>query len=259
MRGDINVRYGVPLELELNRVAVARKMDRADMLRAIAVEAVEAHDSGRLRFQVDDKPRIDSSLSTLAAKLREGVVEMERGQRANLKLEKRLLDALVASETAVQAAEERLVLRVNDINRKSYEPFVARLGEAKTAIAAIGDRLVDSQEASFQIIASHLEDVCKQARAPRSEYNLVLGDDRTLSAKFLACLFAMAAVMGVLAFLWLVTLAQPIGRPVAQRVIANSENFCLLLNDRYGVKDCTVPDEERDLALRVIKAREKGQ
>lgn len=257
MKGDINIRYGPQLEQAINRVAASQRMDRADMLRAIATEAVEAHDAGRLRFPADEKPRIDSSLNALAIQLGEAVVELERSQRANISREKRLRDAFVASETAVREAHQTIVDRIVKSNVASYQPFVTKVTETNDALATIGDRLTDTQQAGFRSISDHLESVVREARAARTQYNLVLGDDRTLSAKFLLILFASAMVLGVLAFLWLATLAQPIGRFVAQRMIADSESICLVLNDRYAVDDCKIPEEDRDLALRVIQARDK--
>jgi hypothetical protein len=42
--------------------------------------------------------------------------------------------------------------------------------------------------------------------------------------------------------------------PVAQRMLADTEHVCRLVNRRYGVTDCAVPKDERKLAIQVIEA-----
>lgn len=155
--GQVNVNYDDRLLQGIDRVAAARGVNRPDLLRAIAGEAIEAHDAGRLAFQIDDGPRVDGSLNALALQFREAVVELERAQRVNQRHEKKLLDAYVGSEETVRAAQELLTTRINDINRKSYQPFVMKLGEVQAAIDALRDRLIQTQDAKFDVIAERME------------------------------------------------------------------------------------------------------
>lgn len=68
--GQINISCEDRLIRDIDRVAAARGLRRADMMRAIAVEAVEAFDAGRLVFQADDQPRIDITLRVTWASAR---------------------------------------------------------------------------------------------------------------------------------------------------------------------------------------------
>lgn len=255
--GQINISCEDKLIRDIDRVAAARGLRRADLLRAAMVEAIEAFDAGRLAFHSDDQPRIDITLSALAIRLQEAVVELDRSQRSNLKLEKRLLDAHVASETAVQAAQEQILARVNDVNRKSYEPFVARLGELRNVIEAIGDRLADEQQNKLQIIADHLDTVCKEARTPRTEQYLVLTDDKQLTVRVVAWSVAVIAVLPLAAFLLILPQVQWLARPLSAYLIATDEHFCRVVNDVYAVTDCVVPQDNRALALRAIEAADQ--
>jgi hypothetical protein len=60
--GQINVNYDDRTLQGIDRLAATKGMSRPELLRAIAGEAIEAHDGGRLAFQVDDTPRIDGSM-----------------------------------------------------------------------------------------------------------------------------------------------------------------------------------------------------
>mgnify|MGYP003609647220 CR=1 FL=1 len=53
--GQINISCEDRLIRDIDRVAAARGLRRADMLRAIAVEAIEAHDAHEASKQADGK------------------------------------------------------------------------------------------------------------------------------------------------------------------------------------------------------------
>ena len=254
---QINVSYDDRLVAGIDRVAAARRQSRADLLRAAAQEVVEAHDAGRLAFQADDGPRIDTSLSTLVIQVRELIMELDRSQRANQRHDKRRLDEFVASEQAIQAAREHLTARINEMNRQSYQPFVEKLREVRGEVEAASGRLIEAQKPVLDQISEQLEAVRVAATAPRVQHNLVLGDDRVLSLRFLSACAAMVGVLSTLIFLLLAGQVQPLAVPVANRLIADDEHVCRMINRRYGVSDCTVPKQQRQAAFRAIKAAEQ--
>lgn len=254
---QINVSYPDSVVAGVDRVAAARRMSRADLLRAVAQEVVEAHGAGRLAFQVDDGPRIDTSLSTLVIQVRELIMELDRSQRANQRHDKRRLDEFVASEQAIQAAREHLTARINEMNRQSYQPFVEKLREVRGEVEAASGRLIEAQKPVLDQISEQLEAVRVAATAPRVQHNLVLGDDRVLSLRFLSACAVIVGVLSTVIFLLLAGQVQPLAVPVANRLIADDEHVCRMINRRYGVSDCTVPKQQRQAAFRAIKAAEQ--
>jgi len=65
-------------------------------------------------------------------------------------------------------AEEHLLGRINDINRKSYEPFVMQLGLRAAFSEASDPNPTEAQDERLAKIDTRLEAVRTQAVAPRS-------------------------------------------------------------------------------------------
>ena len=252
--GQINIAYEDHQVASLDRVAAARRVARPDLLRAIATEAIEAHDAGRLAFQRDAAPRLDVSISALVARLDKALMELERAQCDNLKREKKLLDAFVGSDANVRDAQAKLTTLISDINRKSYEPFVTRIREVCSLLEAAEDRLLAAFTQEAARLHQQLGVVAKVAAEPRVQYNLVLGDDRLLSLKFLGSAALLVGAAFILLFLLLVGQVQWLAVPVAQRLLADTEHVCQLVDRRYGVDNCQVPTAERKLAVAAIAA-----
>lgn len=157
--GQVNVNYDERLLEGIDRLCSARGLSRAELMRAIATEAVEAHDAGRLAFQIEDGPRIDGSLNALAAQVREAVVELERAQRSTQRHERRMMDAWVGNEDSIRQAQENLTARVNDINRKSYEPFVNKIRDVISLFEGLKTQVAKTQEAGLAKVLDSLEAV----------------------------------------------------------------------------------------------------
>ncbi len=251
---QINIAYPGPKIRDIDRVAAAKGMARPDLVRAILDEAIEAHDGGRLSFQTDDAPRIDGSMNALTIQLREAILELDRSQRANQRHEKKLLDAFVGSEEAVRQAQENLTSRINDINRKSYQPFLMKLAEVQAAIEGMGGRLIDAQSDKLSAIQDRLDAVHAAAEIPRTQHNLVLGDDRVLSLRFLSACALLTAFAAIMLFLIAASLAPWLGVPVANRMLTDTSHICRVIDDRYGVTNCRIPDEYRRPSVRAARA-----
>jgi hypothetical protein len=84
--------------------------------------------------------------------------------------------------------------------------------------------------------------------------NIVLGDDRLLSFRFLAWAALPVGFLFILLFLLLVGQVQPFAVSVANRLLADTEHVCCMVNRRYGVETCEVPADERVRAVKVIEA-----
>jgi hypothetical protein len=252
--GQVNIAYDDLQVANLDRVAAARRMARPDFLRAIATEAIEAHDAGRLAFQRDDSPRLDVSINALAIRLNETIMELERSQRANQAHEKKMLGAWTGTEENVRAAEERLLARINDINRRSYQPFLTKLDRLREPMEDAEERVLAAIKQELDGITERLDLIADAAAEPSVEHNIVLGDDRILSASFLAWAALPVGLLFILLFLLLVGQVQPFAVPVANRLLTDTEHVCRLVNRRYGVENCEVPANERVRAVKVIEA-----
>ena len=91
--------------------------------------------------------------------VREAVVELERVQRSTQRHEKRMMDAWVGNEESIRQAQENLTARVNDINRKSYEPFVNKIRDVIALFEGLKAQLAKSQEAGLAQVLDRLEAV----------------------------------------------------------------------------------------------------
>jgi hypothetical protein len=241
--GQVNVTYDDRILEGIDRLCSARGLSRPELMRSIATEAVEAHDAGRLAFQIEDGPRIDGSLNALAVQLRENVVEQDRLLRSTQRHEKKMLDALAPNAEAIRAAEERLSERVTNNNRKAYEPFVDVARKLRDAFGEAADRMDEKQDARLQRIEQRLDAVRAEATAPRNLYKVVFPGD--FSLRFLVALTAVIGFVGALVVLLAAANIAWIGVPIAKRALPTTELVCRMINDSYGVRDCEVPAEYR--------------
>jgi hypothetical protein len=241
--GQVNVNYDERVLEGIDRLRGTRGLSRAELLRAIAIEAVEAHDAGRLAFQIEDGPRIDGSLNALAAQVRDAVVELERVQRSTQRREKRMMEAWVGNEESIRQAQENLTARVNDINRKSYEPFVNKMRDVIALTEKLKLHLAEAQEAGLAQLLDRLEAVRAESVAPRNLYKVVFPGD--FSIGFLTVLATVIGLVGGFVILLAAANMAWLGVPVAKRMLPTTELVCRVINDRYGVQDCEVPAEYR--------------
>jgi tRNA A37 threonylcarbamoyltransferase TsaD len=125
MGQQVNVVYSEDLVAALDRLAAARRVARPELLRMIAQEAVEAHDSGRLAFQRQEGPTLDVSISGLVVQLREALMECSRMQGENLRTAKRLQEAFTGSEATVRAALDKVWAHIRKLGLvdKGYPEF----------------------------------------------------------------------------------------------------------------------------------------
>lgn len=241
--GQVNVTYEDRILEGIDRLCSARGLSRAELMRTIATEAVEAHDAGRLAFQIEDGPRIDGSLNALTTQLRAAVVELDRAQKSTQRHEKRMMDAWVGNEESIRQAQENLTARVNDINRKSYEPFVNKVRDVIALIEGLKPQIAKTQETGLAQVLDRLEAVRAEAVAPRNLYKVVFPGD--FSLRFLVALTAMIGFVGALVILLAAANIAWIGVPIAKRALPTTELVCRVINESYGVRDCEVPAEYR--------------
>ncbi len=251
--GQINVSYDDPLIAGLDRIAAARRLSRPELLRAIAVEALEAHDAGRLAFQAEDGPRLDSSLNALATQLKDAVIELDRVQRDNQRHDKKLHDAFVASEEAILAAQTELARRVNDTNHRSYQPFLKKLGQLQNIIDGVVPQVSEAMIGKLGSIDQRLAAIHELASEPRTQHQLVFADSKVWTLRFFLVIGAVWAFASVLLFLVLASMAQPIAVSVSNRLLDTQASLCRVIETRYGTYACEVPIEDRVRYARIRK------
>jgi hypothetical protein len=249
--GQVNVNYEERILDGIDRLRGARGLSRSELLRAIATEAVEAHDAGRLAFQIEDGPRIDGSLNALAAQVREAVVELERAQRVTQRHEKRMMEAWVGNAESIRLAQEILTARINDINRKSYEPFLNRMKDVFTLVDGLKGELAEAQDARMAQLMDRLDAVRAAASAPRNLYKVVFPGD--MSIRFLAALASLVGLVGAMLVILMAANMAWLGVPVAKKLLPTTELICRMIDESYGVEDCAVPDEYRKGPVRAAR------
>jgi hypothetical protein len=116
------------------------------------------------------------------------------------------------------------------------------------------ERVLGAIKQELDGITERLDLIADAAAEPSVEHNIVLGDDRLLSFRFLAWASLPVGLLFILLFLLLVGQVQTLAVPVANRLLADTEHVCRLVNRRYGVETCEVPADERARAVKVIEA-----
>jgi hypothetical protein len=254
MGQQVNVTCPDDLVAALDRVAAARRMARPELVRAIMLEAVEAHDAGRLAFRREDGPRLDASISGLVVQLREALTESARMQAENMRFAKRQIETFTAAEETVQAATERVAGRIRELNRASYQPFLEKLGELAEHLEAAEERMQAAVKVDLSGIDEKLDQMLKIAGEARVEHNLILGDDRMVTFRFLMRFSWFVGAMFIVLFLAFAIWSQPVALYVSELLIFSDERQCRLVNRNFGITDCLVPKQAREKALAVIAA-----
>jgi hypothetical protein len=257
MGQQVNVTCPDDLVAALDRVAAARRMARPELVRAIFLEAVEAHDAGRLAFRREDGPRLDASISALVVQLREALIETTRMQNENLRFAKRLQESFTGSEETVRAALEKVWAKVRELNRESFRPFVDKVGELTEHLEAAEERMQAAVGVDLSGIDEKLDKMLKVAGEARVEHNLILGDNRMVTFRFLVRFSWFVGAMFIVLFLAFAQWSQPVALHVATGLINSDERQCRLVNRNFGITDCLVPKEAREKALAVIAAGEE--
>jgi len=144
-----------------------------------------------------------------------------------------LAEAQAAFERDVVAARERA-------EREFREQLEGELAPFRAEIAALKDELKAAQLDNPRLNAMEAE-LKRLVASPRTQRNLVLGDDRMLSFKFLAQLGGLLLVVGGVMALCLAALIPPWGLFVANKSLDGDPGMCRLIEYRYGRLDCQVP------------------
>jgi Ribbon-helix-helix protein, copG family len=239
--GQINVTVDDILIANVDRVAAATGKSRPDLLRQMMAEMFEAHDAGRLAFSLDDGPRLDTSLNTLAVQLREAVVEIDRSQRENQKLTKRLIDSWNGGEEAAQAALERLSQHIVKTNKEGYTPFVDALTGIRENVTALSGQLAADLDVRMDRLGNRLDAIRKSSEQPRTATYLYLSSQKRIWLTTLIATHVIALIAGLFVGLFTADTRDQ----ASMNAVTTPVSACRLVNQVFEAKDCKVPEAQR--------------
>lgn len=233
-------------------IAAERNLSNAALLRDLAEELVEAYDAGRAIFQKDAGPRLDTTVSGLVHQLKELVIEMDRAQADNVRMQHKLHEKWNGGEEANRLAQQRLIAEFRKQDEASLSPFLTKTEELLTAFEELEPNLFDALETRLTQISEQLAKTIELASEPREMRGLYLGDNRMLSLQFLSACGGLLLALGLMIGLVLPGLFNGWSVWQASKLIDSPSQMCRLIEREYGRNDCQLPEPERELGLRVI-------
>jgi predicted transcriptional regulator len=252
---QVNISLEDRVVAELDRIAEAKSLSRPELLRRVIQELIEAHDAGRVLFQKEAAPRLDTTVSFLVHELRDLVVELDRAQNENARLFGKLVTDWNGGEAASQRAYESIANQIRQRNSEAYSAFYQQVEKLLAGFEALEPRLVAVLEPHLTQISEQLAESIRLAGEPRKITALYLSNDRVLSLKFLSACAALTIFIGALIATILPTWFDGWSVWQAAKLIDSDAQMCRLIEREYGTADCRVPERERDLGLAII-ARE---
>lgn len=195
MKHQINVDYGAERSAALEEAARAKGMTRPDYLQWLAhaaggeplaapPAALTARDIAEHRAAVMERTRVAADWARHGAALRR---EEREGQLRLARMSAELVADL----------PERMAGALDPLQSKMDELAAAILAQPRLdAIAAQQEALRAAQEAHTAVLREHAEAVARATAAPRTQYALVLGDDRVCSTLFVTAWSGLMLVLG---------------------------------------------------------------
>ena len=254
---QINITVDNNLATAVDRLASNKGISRPELLRQMMLEMIEAHDAGRLAFTREEGPKLNSSLSALVAQLREANVELDRTQRENAKIAKRLIDATNGGEEAALVAQQQLTEKIKAHLGDGYAPFQSKVTELVTLMDGMPDKLSAGLKQRFGHVDAKLQSIENFAAQRHYIRNLVLGRDLVLEWKFLSIFIILGLFSGAVFTLMIAGNIPPLARHMASRLVADTPQFCRTIAIRYAVDDCAVPEAQRKNALAAIAVEDR--
>lgn len=249
---QLNTSVSSDIYTRFSAIAAERNLSNAALLRDLVVEFIEAADAGRALFQKEAAPRLDATVSGLVHQLRELVMEMDRAQADNARMLGKLTEKWNGGEEANRLAQERILAEVREQDKASLSPFFMKAQELLAAFEALEPRLAQSLESQLAKISAQLDKSIALASEPRQMRCVYLGDDRILSLTVLAGGAAISLFVGAVIGLGAPGFSDSWSVWQASRRIDSPAQMCRLIAREYGTSDCVVPDDQRELGLRVI-------
>lgn len=166
-------------------------------------------------------------------------------------------EAQESSPGASQRAHESIANKIRQRNSEAYSAFYQQIERLLVGFETLEPRLVEALEPRLVQISEQLAKSIELAGEPRQIRAVYLGDDRMLSLRFLSACGGLAIVFGLLVGLMAPDLWDNWSVWQAARLIDSPAEICRLIEAEYATTDCTVPQQERELGLRVIEHEDR--
>jgi Ribbon-helix-helix protein, copG family len=254
---QINVTVDDLVAGAVDRIAAAKRVSRTDLMRQTLMEMIEAESAGRLAFAREEGPKLDTSLSTLAQQLREAVVELDRSQRENQKLTKRVLDAWNGGEEAARDAHARLSEHINSKFRDGYDPFRERADEVLALMKNLPEQLVIGLGSHLGEIEKRLAESHTLAAQPRTANYLYVSSNKRIVLGLLVATHLVFLTFGFLSSAYIMDTGQQATANAQLLAAPTPTSACRLVNRLFASKDCKVPESARKQAVAAIAAEER--
>ncbi len=203
MKYEINVNYGEERGRHIERIAKAHNMSRTDFLRWTADEIIAADAKGLELFPTDRS----GLTSADAAGMRASVMEMNRMTTEWAKHVSALRKQEHDDQLMLSKARAEFVEGIPERIGAALDPFRAELEQLTAsihtqprldAIEREQAALRSAQEGYTAAIGEYTKALKRVVRHPRTQYALVLGDDRVWSTAFIVGWSAVMMVLGAL-------------------------------------------------------------
>lgn len=242
---QVNVAYEDALLAHLDALAAARGMPRPDLLRAIAEEAVRANEQGREMFEPAELPIDPDTALTLATKVEQISIDLDRILRAAERREKKLLEAFHATDQANRDAADRLGEELTERFSDGATPFNEMLSEHLQKVEELHDSVRSTAQSPDWIagINAKLDVIEAAAKEPRNLNQYEIAPNWRLPAwqLCLAALVALFAAALVITMLARLTPDSWIATPMARAMYGSADRgMCELWKDKNDFDACPV-------------------
>ena len=203
MKYEINVNYGTDRGQHIERIAKAHNMSRTDFLRWAADQIIAADAKGQELFPTDRSGLTPGD----AAELRAAVMEMTRMTTEWARHSSTLRKQEHGDQLMLSKARAEFVEGMPARIATALDPFKTELEQLAAsihtqprldAIEREQAALRSSQEGYTAAIGEFTKALKRAVRHPRTQYALVLGDDRVWSTAFILGWSAAMMVLGAL-------------------------------------------------------------
>ncbi len=244
---QVTSRVSDALEAALNLWAADEGIQRADLIRQILAEAIEARRERRATFERSDAPG-PADLARLVAKLDTQTIEIERMLRQNAKRDAELLKSARKDTLGVSDARAKIVADVTAELRAAFDTLHRGWMQTRAELSAL-------MQTPPQLpgIDGKLDRILEAARAPRTvrTYNIGLGD---WSGGMLMCAGLIVLAFGMFAFIALAALLPDrwLELRTANRMLGGGDRaICRLVDYQYetGLNRCRITAQGRTVTV----------
>lgn len=254
--GQVTSRVSDELEAALTRWAAEDGRQRADLIRELLAEAVDAHNQGRAMFA---KPEVINTkdIQEIAASLREQQIEL-----------KRILDQNIKRDAALVRSAKEDTLGVSEARTAIVSQLAAELQHVRDGLLAALARLPEQQAdaltaapaftsmaavvaAQGTALREHNAAAKRWFEEPRTHTTYTVWDKDWSWRRVGAAVFIFWAV-GVWGFLNLGMFIPGIGVPTANKLLGGGDQaICALVNYRMATDTCQTQFKGKALQVKV--------